>query len=258
MDEHEMFVAKGLEEAREMAANHDVKRLTQSWMEVATKFNYSYHFEWLGRPIIQFPQDMVAVQEIIWNVKPDLIIETGIARGGSLVLSASILALLDLSEHLNLTESHVGGIQKRKVIGIDIDVREHNRVALEEHPLFPWIEIVEGSSVSPDVVAGVREEAEKFENVLVMLDSNHTHEHVLAELMAYSSMVSSGSYLIVFDSVVEDMPENFYPNRPWGKGDNPKTAVHEFLEQNRGFQLDHTLQNKLLISVCPDGFMRKI
>ena len=258
MDDHEMFVAKGLEEAREMATNHDVKRLTQSWMEVATKFNYSYHFEWLGRPIIQFPQDMVAVQEIIWNVKPDLIIETGIARGGSLVLSASILALLDLSEHLNLKESHVGGIQKRKVIGIDIDVREHNRVALEEHPLFPWIDIVEGSSVSPDVVAGVREEAEKFEKVLVMLDSNHTHEHVLAELMAYSSMVSSGSYLIVFDSVVEDMPENFYPNRPWGKGDNPKTAVHEFLEQNGGFQLDHTLQNKLLISVCPDGFMRKI
>lgn len=258
MNDHEVFIAKGLAEAREMAADEDLMRLTQSWMEAATRFNYSYHFEWLGRPIIQFPQDMVAVQEIIWRVKPDLIIETGIARGGSLVMSASALALLDLFDHMNAGGARGDSIQTRRVIGVDIDVRKHNRVALEEHPLFPWIEIVEGPSESGDIVESIGREAGKVEKVLVMLDSNHTHEHVLAELIAYSPMVSSGSYLIVFDSIVEDMPHDFYQNRPWGKGNNPKTAIHEFLEQNKNFKIDTAFQEKLLITVCPDGFLRKI
>lgn len=257
MGDHEDFIARGQKEARRMAEDENTQFLTQSWMEAVTKFDYSYHFQWMGRPIIQFPQDMVAVQEIIWKVKPDLIIETGIARGGSLVLSASILALLDLSEKMSAGDLREGVLPKRKVIGIDIDVRKHNREAIEDHPLYPWIEIVEGSSLRPDVIEAVSKEAIEATNVMVMLDSNHTHDHVLKELKAYSPMVSSGSYLIVFDTIVEDMPEDSYPNRPWGRGNNPKTAVGEFLKRNKNFEVDTSFQEKLLITVCPDGFIRK-
>jgi cephalosporin hydroxylase len=197
------------------------------------------------------------MQEIIWEVKPDLIIETGIARGGSLVLSASLLALLDLSEQLSSGNSGPIESPQRKVIGIDIDIRSHNREAIEKHPLFPWIEMVEGSSISPDVVDVVSREAERADRVLVMLDSNHTHDHVLEELRAYAPLASKGSYVIVFDSIVEDMPQGFYPDRMWDRGNNPKTAIREFLGESSDFEVDLNYQDKLLITVCPEGFLRK-
>ena len=207
---------------------------------------YSYNFSWLSRPIIQYPQDIVAFQQLVSQVKPDLILETGIAHGGSLVLSASMLCLLDVMEGLNPRESF------RKVVGVDIDIRSHNRKALDEHPLRFKMELIEGSSIDSDIIQQVRSHADGVERVMVSLDSNHTHDHVLAELNAYADLVSVGSYCIVFDTVVEDLPAGSFPDRPWDIGNNPKTAVHEWLKTHSEFEIDKDIDNKLLISVAPD------
>ena len=208
---------------------------------------YSYNFSWLSRPIIQYPQDIVAFQQLVSQVKPDLILETGIAHGGSLVLSASMLCLLDVMEGLNPRESF------RKVVGVDIDIRSHNHKALDEHPLRFKMELIEGSSIDSDIIQQVRSHADGVERVMVSLDSNHTHDHVLAELNAYADLVSVGSYCIVFDTVVEDLPAGSFPDRPWDIGNNPKTAVHEWLKIHPEFEIDKDIDNKLLISVAPDG-----
>lgn len=218
---------------------------------------YSYNFTWLGLPIIQYPQDMVAVQELIWQVKPDLIIETGIAHGGSLILSASMLALLDLAE---ATESGATSIDprvsKRKVLGIDIEIRAHNRAAIEAHPMFSRIQIIEGSSIAQEVIDQVCEVARQYSRIMVFLDSMHTHDHVLAELEAYAPLVSPASYCVVFDTIIEDMPDDMFPDRPWGKGNNPKTAVWEFLKNNKRFEIAKMIENKLLITVAPGGYLK--
>jgi cephalosporin hydroxylase len=213
---------------------------------------YSYNFSWLARPIIQYPQDIVAFQELVSQVKPDLILETGIAHGGSLVLSASLLCLLDVMEGLDPRQS------PRKVVGVDIDIRPHNREALDEHPLRFKMELIEGSSIDPAIIQQARSHAVGIERVLVSLDSNHTHEHVLAELNAYADLVSVGSYCIVFDTVVEDLPAGSFPDRPWDVGNNPKTAVHEWLKDHPEFEIDKDIDNKLLISVAPDGYLKRI
>jgi len=244
-----------------IAAMRNDRALTDAasaFMHASTMPKYSYNFFWLGRPIIQYPQDVVAVQELIWSVRPDLIIETGIAHGGSLVLSASMLALLDVCDALS-----AGGVvnpraSRRKVIGIDIDIRVHNRAAIEAHPLAPYIEMIEASSTAPEIVSRVHEKAHGYERVLVFLDSNHTHEHVLAELEAYAPLTTKGSYCIVFDTVVEDLPKTMYPNRPWGPGDNPKTAVWKYLETHPEFEIDHDVHDKLLITVAPEGYLRRV
>jgi len=224
-----------------LARDDSGKRLSLEWFLHSAKMKYSYNFSWLGRPIIQYPQDIVAVQEIIWDVKPDIIIETGIARGGSIVFYASMLELL-------------GG--DRKVVGIDIDIREHNRLAIDQHFLRKRIELVEGSSTDDAVIQKVRGFASGKEQVLVVLDSNHTHDHVLAELQAYSPLVTKGSYLIVFDTVVASMPDTFFPDRPWGPGDNPATAVAQFLKETDRFEVDEMIDAKLQISVAPRGYLR--
>jgi cephalosporin hydroxylase len=217
-----------------------------------------YNFKWMGRPIIQTPIDMVAMQELIWQVKPDLIIETGIAHGGSLILSASMLAMIDYCEAAE------GGItldpkaSHRRVLGLDIDIRAHNRVAIEAHPLAHKIDMIQGSSIAPDIIAQVHEYAKGYERILVCLDSNHTHEHVLAELAAYASLVSPGSYCVVFDTIIEDMPDDMFPDRPWGPGDNPKTAVWEYLKTHTEFEIDKSIQHKLLITVAPDGYLKRL
>lgn len=216
------------------------------------KDRYSYNFSWLSRPIIQYPQDIVAFQDIVSQVNPDLIVETGIAHGGSLVLSASLLCLLDVMEGLDPRQS------SRKVVGVDIDIRPHNRKALDEHPLRFKMELIEGSSIDPDIIQKVRSHADGVDRVIVSLDSNHTHDHVLAELKAYADMVSVGSYCIVFDTVVEDLPAGSFPDRPWDVGNNPKTAVHEWLKSHPEFEIDKDIDNKLLISVAPDGYLRRI
>lgn len=231
---------------------------------------YSYNFTWLSRPIIQYPQDMVAMQELIWQIKPDLIIETGIAHGGSLILSASMLALLDYCEAVESGKTLDPKATYRRVLGLDIDIRPHNREAIEAHPMSHHIDMIQGSSIAPEVIAQVHEIAKGYKKVLVFLDSNHTHEHVLAELEAYAPLTSNDSYCCVFDTVVEDMPDDMFPDRPWGKGNNPKTAVWEYLrllkEDGRkatdgdplNFEIDKSIENKLLITVAPDGYLKRI
>lgn len=228
------------------------------WMEEANRLKYSYHFEFLGRPIIQYPQDMVAMQELIWSVKPDLIIETGVAHGGSLIFSASMLALLDMSDAIGKQSVMNPSESNRKVLGIDIDIRSHNRAAIEAHPMYSRIQMIQGSSIDPVVVEEVKVVAGQYERVLVCLDSMHTHDHVLAELEAYASLVSPGSYCVVFDTIIEDMPEDMCADRPWGPGNNPKTAVWKYLKNHREFEIDKSIQNKLQITVAPDGYLRRI
>ncbi|MBU1211366.1 MAG: cephalosporin hydroxylase family protein [Alphaproteobacteria bacterium] len=244
--------------AEEMAKDTSLSTAAQQLFDAMCVYKYSYNFTSLGRPIIQFPQDMVAMQELIWQVKPDLVIETGIAHGGSLVMSASMLALIDYCDALKAGELLDPAKPKRKVIGVDIDIREHNRKALDEHPMRNRMVLLEGSSISPEIVDKIKSLAEGKERVLVCLDSNHTHDHVLAELEAYAPLVSSGSYCVVFDTVIEDMPDGAFPDRPWGRGHNPKTAVREYLRQNPEFEIDRSILNKLLITVAPDGYLRRI
>jgi len=252
------FSAEVSQRITNQAAHAALSAAAATFMRESTAPQYSYNFTWLGRPIIQYPQDIVAIQELIWAVKPDLIIETGIAHGGSLIMSASMLALLDYCEALQSGDMLDPSKPKRKVLGIDIDIRAHNRSAIESHPLANRIEMIQGSSIAPDIISQVRERAGQANRVLVCLDSNHTHDHVLAELNAYAPLTSVGSYCVVFDTIIEDLPAGSFPDRPWDKGDNPKTAVREYLKQHPEFEIDKSIDHKLLISVAPDGFLKRV
>jgi len=270
MNSSESFRAEAVENIHRLGRDQLLGKATIDWINKSAVYKYTYHFSSLGRPIIQYPQDMIAMQELIWQIKPDLIIETGIAHGGSLMLSASMLTLLDICEAIEAGETLDPRVSRRKVLGIDIDIRAHNRAAIEAHPMASRIQMIEGSSVAPEVIAQVRQVAEGYERVLVCLDSNHTHAHVLAELEAYAPLVTEGSYCVVFDTIVEDMPKAMFPDRPWGPGNNPKTAVLEYLrlldtEGRMGadgtplqFEIDIAIQNKLLITVAPDGYLRRV
>jgi len=231
---------------------------SKAWLRKAFKHKYMYNFSSMGRPIIQLPNDILAMQELIWRVKPDLIIETGIAHGGSLILSASMLSLLDYSDAIEQGAVLDPTAPSRRVVGIDIDIREHNRRSIEAHPMVNRIDMIEGSSIDPTIMARVRDMAQDYDRVLVCLDSNHTHDHVLAELEAYAPLVSVGSYCVVFDTIVEDMPSDTFPDRPWGPGDNPKTAVWEYLKTHSEFEIDKQIDYKLLISVAPDGYLKRV
>jgi cephalosporin hydroxylase len=228
------------------------------WRELAFHQKYMYHFSWLGRPVIQLPADIVAMQELIWRVKPDLIIETGIAHGGSLVLSASILAMLDYADAVQRQEILDPSKPKRSVVGIDIDIRAHNRAAIDGHPMRSRIKMIEGSSLAPDVADQVRAYASGKERIMVALDSNHTHGHVLEELRLYAPLVTPGSYCIVFDTVVEDLPHGMFPGRPWDKGNSPKSAVWEYLKAHPEFEIDRSIHEKLLVTAAPDGFLKRL
>ena len=246
------------------------KRISHEWMLRAFQTRYMYNFSCLGRPIIQTPIDMIAMQEIIWDVKPDLIIETGIAHGGSLILSASMLALLDYCDAVTAGISFDPLSTRRRVLGIDIDIRAHNRSAIEAHPMSHRIDMIEGSSIADETIGRVRERARHYQTVLICLDSNHTHDHVLAELEGYAPLTSHNSYCCVFDTVVDDLPEAIFPDRPWSKGNNPKTAVREYLRRLKNepregadgkplnFEIDKILEGKLLITVAPDGYLKRI
>ncbi len=236
------FLEERLRRIRRNGTDATLKAAADAFNVASNTSQYSYNFSWMGRPIIQYPQDMIAMQELIWEIKPDLIIETGIAHGGSLVFYASLLELIGQGE----------------VLGIDIDIREHNRVEIEKHPMFKRIRMIEGSSVSQEVAAKVAEVAKGKQKVMVCLDSNHTHNHVLKEMELYAPFVTTGSYLVVFDTIVEDMPDNYLPGRAWSRGDNPKTAVWEFLEKNGHFEIDRDIDRKLLISVAPEGYLKRV
>ncbi len=259
MNPIEKFAEECRSEIAAQGADERLRTLTQEWINCANEKKYSYHFSWLGRPIIQYPQDIMAMQELIWAVKPDLVIETGIAHGGSLILSASILAMLDMSDAIaSGVSSFDPRVSKRKVIGVDIDIRSHNRAAIEEHPMASRIEMIQGSSISPDIVAKVRKAAEGYKRVLISLDSNHTHDHVLAELEAYAPLVSIGSYCIVFDSVIEHLPADHFLDRPWSRGNNPMTALRAYIAKNPDFEIDKNIENKLMITVAPEGFLHRL
>jgi cephalosporin hydroxylase len=230
------------------AQNTELVEIASSFTKASFEPKYSYNFSWLGRPIIQYPQDMIAMQELIWSIQPDLIIETGIAHGGSLIFSASMLEL----------NAICGGSQDAEVLAVDIDIREHNREAIEAHPMFKRISMIQGSSIDPEIVDRIKIKAAGKQKILVFLDSNHTHDHVLSELEAYAQLTSVGSYCVVFDTLVEDLPADMFGNRPWGPGDNPKTAVREYLKTHSEFEIDRSIQHKLLITVAPDGYLKRV
>ena len=230
------------------ATNTDLKATADAFMAASISSQYSYNFSWCGRPIIQYPQDILAMQELIWRVQPTLIIETGIAHGGSLIFSASMLELL----------AACGGAANARVLGIDIDIRAHNRKAIEDHPLARRVTMIEGSSTSRNVIDQVMAQVGHGERVLVFLDSSHTEAHVLAELEAYAPLVSVGSYCVVFDTVIEYFPEASLPGRPWSVGNNPGTAAQTYLRTHPEFQVDARFDHKLLVSVAPGGYLERI
>jgi cephalosporin hydroxylase len=231
-----------LERIEAMMADPEVHELRSRLMSLIVKYKYSYNWTWYGRPIIQLPQDVMATQMLLFALSPDVVVETGIAHGGSLILHASILELLG----------------KGRVIGVDIDIRAHNRAAIEAHPLAKRIQMIQGSSIAPEIVEQVRASVGDAATVLVILDSNHTHDHVLAELDAYSPLVTPGSYLAVFDTIIEDLPRTDFPDRPWGPGNSPKSAVHAFLKRDDRFVIDREFESRLLLTVAPDGFLRRV
>jgi cephalosporin hydroxylase len=247
-----------------------LRSAAQKFLALSVDAKYSYNFRWLSRPIIQYPQDIVAMQELIWAVRPDLVIETGIAHGGSLIFSASILAMLDYAEAVESGTPLDPRATKRRVLGLDIDIRAHNRKAIESHPYAHFIDMIQGSSIDPAIVARVHEYVRGFKRVLVCLDSNHTHDHVLAELEAYAPLTSQGSYCVVFDTLIEEMPANAYPDRPWSIGDNPLTATREYLRRLDGegrkavdgkalrFEVDSAIDLKLQLSVAPGGYLKRL
>ncbi len=244
MDPINQFKQERVADIAAMGRDEELKKKSLDWMLHADKYKYTYNYSWMGRPIIKFPSDIVATQQIVWDVKPDLIIETGIAHGGSLILSASLLEL-------------IGG--QGRVLGIDIDIREHNRKEIEAHPMMKRIDMIEGSSVADDVMARVRAAAAKAKCVMVFLDSLHTHDHVLKELELYAPLVSSGSYLVLPDTFIEYFPKGYYAhNRPWDVGNNPMTALRAFLEKNKDFEIDRELCDKLMITEAFDGYLRRV
>jgi len=241
MDEIERFAAEVSTNVDRLMGDAAIQALSVAWMAEVARRRYTYNFAWLGRPVIQFPQDLLAVQELIWQIRPDLIVETGIAHGGSLIYSASLLELL-------------GG--DRIVVGVDVDIRAHNRREIERHPLARRIRLIEGSSTDPSTRASVAEHARGRRAVMVILDSDHTHAHVLRELELYAPLVTRGSYLVVFDTLIEDLPDELFAGRAWGKGNNPKTAVWAYLKQTTRFEIDARIPAKLLLTCAPDGFLR--
>jgi cephalosporin hydroxylase len=234
------FLAERESEIANQSADQKLGNLTRNWLLASLAKKYSYHFEWMGRPIIQYPQDMIAMQELLWRVKPDIVVETGIAHGGSLIYYASILEL----------------IGNGSVLGIDIDIRPHNREAIETHPMFKRIRIIEGSSTASEVVRQVKDSV-AGKSVFAVLDSNHTHEHVRAELEHYAPLVSVGSYCVVMDTVIEDMPDSLLADRPWSHGNNPMTAVLDYLASHSEFEVDKAIEGKLLITTAPSGYLKR-
>ena len=240
-DDREAFLAARKARLAGGSSGANVEKASREFFLATVREKYSYNFDWLGVPIIQYPQDIMAMQEIIWRVKPDLVIETGVARGGSIIFYAAMMKLLDM-----------GG----RVVGIDIDIRPHNRDSIESHPLSKCVTLIEGSSVAPETAAEVSRHVTAAKRPLVVLDSHHTHDHVLRELELYSPFVKSGSYLIVFDTGVELLPNEMIVDRPWGPGNSPMTAVDTFLGKNNRFEIDREVDAKLLISVAPRGYLK--
>jgi len=254
------FKKDGIREIELQGKDKKIQRLTKDWMARAGELKYSYHFEWMGRPIIQHPQDMIGVQQLIWKLKPDLIIETGIARGGSLIFYASLLELISINQRN----------KKAKVIGIDINIKKKNLTEIKKHPMFKRIKLFEGSSTEEKIYKKVYSYSKKYKKIMVLLDSNHIEDHVYEELKVYAKLVSKNSYCVVFDTIIDDLPEVYGKKRNWGKNNNPKTALRKYLKlinkkkhydlENKKltFKIDKNIQNQLLITVAPDGYLKRL
>ncbi len=214
--------------------------LSNLWIKVAAEHRVMYEPTWLGRPIIQFPSDIVAIQELLWQVRPDVVIETGVAHGGSLILSASLLEL----------------IGKGKVIGIDIEIRPHNRAAIEAHPLKRRIELIEGSSIAPETLTTVRNLVADAKAVLVIFDSNHSHAHVLQELDLYAPFVTPGSYMVAHDGAQAWVCEIPSAKPAWRDG-GPLDAIHEFLTVHKEFRIDPRF-TRFGITCSPSGYLKRL
>jgi cephalosporin hydroxylase len=241
MDPIKQFEQERAEAIKEMGNDKELRQKSLDWMLHADKYKYTYNYSWMGRPIIKYPNDILILQEMIWNLKPDYIVETGIAHGGSIIFSASMLELLGHGE----------------VIAVDIDIRQHNREEIEKHPMAKRITMIEGSSIDPEIVNAIKEKV-KGKKVLVCLDSNHTHDHVLEELRMYADMVNVGSYIVCPDTFVEFFPKGYCDDRPWDVGNNPMTALIAFLKENDDFIIDKDIDNKLMITEGFDGYLKRI
>lgn len=245
MEQHpeiKAFFDERAADIRKMGADEELRQKSLDWMLHADRYKYTYNYTWMGRPIIKYPNDMVAQQELMWDLKPDLVIETGIAHGGSIIFTASLCQLNG----------------KGEVLGIDVDIRAHNRAEIEAHPMMGRITLYEGDSVGPEAVALAKEKAAGKETVVVMLDSLHSHDHVYAEMQAYADLVTVGSYLILPDTFIELFPKGYYDNRPWDVGDNPMTALRKFLSERDDFEIDQALDAKLMITEGPNGYLKRI
>lgn len=255
MDEYEIEIKERISQYHEADR---IKKYATGFVEEATILYYPYNFRWMSRPIIQYPQDIVAIQEIIWMIKPDIVIETGVAHGGSLIFSASMLALIEYEEAYRVGKKIDPAAPDRIVVGVDIDIRAHNKKSIDAHAMRSRINLIEGSSTDDKVFKEVVNYTKGRKKVLVILDSNHTHDHVYAELKMYANLVTVGSYCIVMDTVIEDLPANSFPERPWDKGNNPKTAINSFLYENTQFEIDEYYNNKLIITAAPNGYIKKV
>ena len=234
------FEADKRRNARIQSQDRILRDIARDFIIQSDKCGYGYQWTWLGLPVIQMPQDIVLTQEIIWECKPDVIIETGIAWGGSVVLYASILQL----------------IGKGKVVGVDLNLMDHVTAQIMAYPFSERIHLYKGSSTHPDIVARVRSHIEPGQSVMLLLDSNHTHEHVLAELKLYAPLITKGQFLIVSDTVVDDIPPQGHRPRPWGPGNNPKTALVSYLKSTDRFVVDDYLNSKLMLTYSPEGYCR--
>lgn len=243
-----MFIREDLEkQKRENAGaqrqDEGLARIAHDFVVKSDQYGYGYQWTWCGLPVIQMPQDIVVTQEIIWACKPDVIIETGIAWGGSIALYASLLQL----------------IGKGKVVGVDLNLMNHVADQIMGLPFASGrVHLYKGSSVDPDIVSRIRAHVSPGQSVMVLLDSNHTHEHVFEELKIYAPLVTKGQFLIVSDTIVEEIPVQEHRPRPWGPGNNPKTALRAYLRDHPEFEVDSYINAKALLTYSPDAYCRKV
>lgn len=224
---------------RENKNTRELEEIGLKWVKVSAENRLSYEIDWLGVPVIQTPEDLILMQELIFNVRPDFIIETGIGHGGGLIYYASVMELLN----------------KGRVIGVDIEIREHNRKAIEAHPLYKRIKLIEGDSVSNETIQEVKKTLLPGSNVIVCLDSDHTKPHVFKELQLYHQFVRPGGYVVVFDTNTSKLAELDACDKKY-INNGPKEAIEEFLKTNGDFEIDVSY-NKLYISYSPDGYLRR-
>ncbi|MDG1286926.1 MAG: CmcI family methyltransferase [Rickettsiales bacterium] len=227
-----------------MGQDEELRQKSLEWMHHADKYKYTYNYSWMGRPVIKYPNDMMIQQELMWALKPDLVIETGIAHGGSIIFTAAMMEMMGIDG---------------EVVGIDIDIRKHNRDAIEAHPMMKRITMYEGDSVSSEMVEKVRAHTEGKKCVMVILDSLHSHEHVYKELQAYADMTTVGSYCVLPDTFIEFFPKGYYSDtRPWDVGDNPYTAMQQYMSEVNHFEIDKSLTHKAMITETIDGYLKRV